>query len=326
MRHQEILFAVAGQSFFYDVPEARPAASPAPTCTVFLATNADIAGPELATTGNVSIDACSTTLTADADAGSKQLVLADVSDVVRKRRYLVTDPTGMTAWVDVLAIETTGKVVTLRRPLPSSFATGATFAGTRLSIAISDTWSADMSRISDILSVTWRTDREPHSEWLAAYTGYRLRWSYTVDGGATIGVSFADLVRYSAKNLVTALDVDARFPGWIDRLPTDYQADQGASLVMEAFYAFKLDALGDDQALRRIRNTEIVCELVAYRANLLAAENHALAGTGTPKALELARELYGKRYDQLLRQPKVQVDVTGAGDSAQARPLPLFRR
>lgn len=326
MRHQEIIFGVSGQSFYFDVPEARPLASPAPTVGVYLATNSDTAGTELATTGSVAIDACDTTLTADAAAGATTLVLNSVADVVRKRRYLVTAPDGATTFVDVIGITSGTKTVRIRRPLSYAFATGSTFQSTRISIGVNTTWSSDQSRLSDILGVTWRTDREPRTEWLAAYAGYRVRWTYTADGAATIAASFADLVRYSAKNLVTSLDVDARFPGWIDRLPTDYQSDQGASLVNEAFYALKMDALGDDEALRRIRNTEIVRELVIYRANLLAAENHVMTGSISRDALELARKLYTQRYDQLLREPKFQTDATGGGQSAQARRLPAFRR
>lgn len=324
MRHQEILFAIAGQSFFYDVTEGRPDAGA--SVAVYLSTNSDIAGPELATTGALVLDPCDTTLTADAGAGTQTFVLDDVTNVKRGRRYLVTAADGMTTWVDVAGVTSGTSTVTVRRPLSYTFATGATFQSTRISIAVDPTWGADQSRISDILGVTWRTDREPRTEWLAAYAGYRIRWAYSVDSVATIGVSFADLVRYSAKNFVTPLDVDGRFPGWIDRLPIDNQADQGAGLVVQAFYALKLDALGDDQALRRIRNTEILRELVIYRANLIAAENHVLAGSGSRDASDLARKLYGERYDQLLREPKFQTDSTGAGDSSQARKLPLFRR
>jgi hypothetical protein len=325
VRHQEILYAIDGQSFFFDVPEGRPASSPV-ACDVFLSTNSDTTATELATTGSVAIDPCDTTLAAPAAAEAVTLSLTDASNVKPRCRYLVTDPSGATTWVDVYSVNTGANTVRLRRPLSDAFADGSTFQSTRLSIGIDSTWVNDVSRISDILSTTWRTDREPRTQWLAAYVGYRIRWSYTFDSTPMRAVSFADLVRYSAKNLVTAPDVDARFPGWIDRLPTDYQADQGATLVTEAFYALKLDLLGDDQALRRIRNTEVVRELVIYRANLLSAENHVMAGSASKDALQLARDLYRQRYDQLLRDPKVQVDVTSGGESSQARPLPLFRR
>lgn len=326
MRHQEIIFALAGQSFYFGAPEGRPDASPAPTVAIYLSTNADTAGPELATIGSVAIESVDTTVSGDVAIGAQSLVLTSISSVATNRRYLVTNADGSQVWLEVVGITTSSRTLALRRPLTTAIASGAKFQSTRMSIGVSSTWVADQSRLSDILGVTWRTDREPRTEWLAAYAGYRARWSYSVNSVATISASYADLVRYSAKNLVTPLDVDNRFAGWIDRLPTDYQFDQGASLVLEAFYALKMDALGDDQALRRIRNTEILRELVIHRANVLAAEAHVFAGTGTRDALLTARELYGERYKQLLREPKFQVDATGAGQSAQARRLPAFRR
>ena len=97
-------------------------------------------------------------------------------------------------------------------------------------------------------------------------------------------------MRYAAKNLVSPIEVDTRIPGWIDRLPVDYRQDQGASLIDDAFYAIKLDAIADNQALRRIRNTEILAELTLYRANLLAVEANVMAGAADAGQLAEALE------------------------------------
>lgn len=324
MRHQEILFGITGQTFVFDVPEGRPVASPAPGAQVYLSTNSDTAGAELATTGSVSIESVNTSLSSSASVGATSISVGSASGIARGRRYLLTGTDGATEWIEVAGIS--GTAITTRRPLSNDHASSSTFQSTRLSIAVDSTWVADQSKLSDIFGVRWRTDLENETEWLAAYAGYRIRWAYTANGEATVGVSFADLVRYSAKNLITSLDLEDRFPGWIDRLPSDYQADQGASLVAQAFYALKFDALGDDQALRRIRDTQVLGELVVHRANVIAAENQVLAGGGSRDAVVTARELYKERYQQLLRAPKVQVDQTGGGESSRARPLPLTRR
>jgi hypothetical protein len=187
---------------------------------------------------------------------------------------------------------------------------------------------ATKSNITDVLDLTgrgWRTD-EATTPWVAGAAGYRLRWAYTVNSINYVGVSFADLVRYPAKSLVTPLDVDRRFPGWIDRLATNYQEDQGQALIDEALQALKMDSLGDDQLVRRIRNTEVVRELVICRANVIAVEAMAIAGASNAEQVQLARDIYEQRYKQLIREPKVPVDQTGGGSSAQANRLPAWRR
>ena len=133
-------------------------------------------------------------------------------------------------------------------------------------------------------------------------------------------------MRYQTKNLITPLDVDGRFAGWIDRLPPDYQRDQGASLVEDAFNAVRMDLLGDAQTLRKIRTTDIIGELTVYKANLLAAQHNVLAGRADKAAVEVADGLYTQRYNQLAREPKFPVDAGGGGAAAQAQRLPPWRR
>jgi len=325
MRHQEVIYNLTGQSFFYDPPEGRPSASPTPTCQVYLATDSDDAGvTESATTGSCSIDSVDTTLSAAAVAGAVSLAVASGTAIARGRRYLITDTDGDRELVEVASIS--GTTVGLRRPLSNDYASGSTFQGTRISISVSATWVADRSNITDALGSSWRTDVEDDPSMYAGHAGYRLRWAYTVGGVATIGISFADLVRYAAKNLVTPLDVDGRFPGWLDRLPPDNQRDQGASLVDLAFQAVRFDLLADAQTMRKVRDTDIVGELTMFRANLMAAEHNVLAGLVDKTVAELAGDMYKQRYNQLAREPKFPVDSAGSGASTQAQRLPAWRR
>lgn len=325
MRHQEVIFNLLGQSFFYDVPEGRPSASPTPTVQVFLATNDDDGVAESATTGSCSIDAADTTLAAAATAGDTQVTVTSAASIVRGRRYLMS--AGSSADRELVEVASvSGTTVILRRPLSNSYALGAAFQGTRVSIGVSPTWVADRSKLTDALGSNWRTDIEDDPAQFAGHPGFRLRWAYTVAGVATIGIGFADLVRYQAKNLVTPLDVDGRFAGWIDRLPPDYQRDQGALLVEESFHAVREDLLGDAQTARKIRSTDVVGTLTIYKAALLAAQHNVLAGRGDTAAVDVAAKLYEQRYNQLAREPKFAVDTAGSGASAQPQRLPVWRR
>jgi hypothetical protein len=321
---QEIVFGLTGQTFFYDPPEGQPTGTP--TLQVFQTTTDDDGTAETAA-GACSVDSVSTTLGAAASIGGLSLTVASGTGITRKRRYLLTDVDGDCEWVECVSI--TGTTVGLRHPLKNNYAiTTSTFKGCRISANVDSTWVSTKSKITDVLDLTgraWKTD-ELLQPWVAGAAGYRLRWSYTVASVATVGVSFADLVRYQAKNLVTPLDVDRRFPGWLDRLPTDYIEDQGVALIEDAFQNVKMDALGDSQVLRRIRDTQVIRDLTIHKANVACHEAAILAGGGNSEALKLASDLYERRYKQLIREPKVPVDQTSGGSASQPTREPAWRR
>jgi hypothetical protein len=322
VRHQEILFGVAGQSFVYDPPEGRPTGTP--TAQVFSTGTDDDGTAELATTGVCSVDAVATTLNGAIAAGATSAVLANGASVVRSRRYVLTDADGDQEQVEVIAVN--GTAVAFRQPIVNDYATGSTFVGTRISISVDSTWSTSKSKLTDVLGEVWRTAQATPNDWAAGASGYRVRWTYSVNGTATLGVTYVDLVRYQAKNLVSPLDVDRRFPGWIDRLPTDYRRDQGTALIDEAFHAVRMDALADSELLRRVRDTQVLAELVRYRSNVCAAEASVLVNPAARDLLEVASQLYERRYKQLIREPKVPYDNTGGGSNGQAQRLPISRR
>lgn len=325
MRHAEIIFNLASQSFVYDPPELFRA-SGTPTVQVFQGSSDDTSTALTATTGAASVDAVNTTLAVAASAGAVTLTVAAGTSIGRGRRYLLAGADGHREVIECASI--TGTAVGLRHPLINDYAiTTSTFQGTRISISVLDSWAASVSNITDILGGSWQTASTTREiEWASGAAGYRLRWAYTVDGVATIGVSYADLVRYQAKNLVSALDVDRLFPGWIDRLPPDYRNDQGVAFIDEAFHAVKMDALTDAQLLRRVRDTQVLAELVKYRANLLAIQNHVFYNGTDSRVLEIARDLYDQRYNALIREPKVAVDQGGGGANGEAVRLPVWRR
>lgn len=319
MRHAEIVYALAGQTFTFDPPE-RYRASGTPTVEVFKAGEDDDGDAIAATTGACSVDAVNTTLSGAIVVGDRTATVTLGTGIARDRRYLLTDADGDTEWVEVRAV--TGTTVTFRQPVINDYASGATFQGCRISIAVNPAWVNDDANLTDVIWADINNDEQA----APGAAGYRLRWAYTVNSVATIGVSYADLVRYQSKNLVSALDVDRLFPGWIDRLGPDYRADQGAALVDEAFHAVRMDALTDAQLLRRIRDTQVLAELVKYRANLLAVQNHVFRQGTDTRSLDIARDLYDQRYTSLIREPKVAVDQTGGGSNGEAVRLPAWRR
>ena len=319
MRHTEIILNLAGQTFTYDPPEMyRPSGTP--TVTVYSTSVDDDDSTVTATTGACSVDSVNTTLNGAVSAGSTTATLTSGTGVAKGSRYLLTDTDGDAEWVEVRAIS--GTAVTFRHPVINGYASASTFQGCRISVAVNSTWMADDANLTDVLFA----DIEQDATQAPGASGYRLRWAYTVNSVATIGVSYADLVRYQSKNIVSALDVDRLFPGWIDRLGPDYRADQGSSLVEEAFQAVKMDALTDAQMLRRIRDTQVLAELVKYRANLLAIQTHVFNNGTDPRALDVARDLYDQRYNALIREPKVAIDQTGGGSNGEAARLPAWRR
>jgi hypothetical protein len=317
VRHQEIIFNLTGQNFFYDPPEPFRA-SGTPTVTVYPGEGDDDGSTETATTGACSVDSVDTTFSAS--MGDRSIAVASGTGIARGRRYLLTAPNGDREIVECISI--TGTTVGLRHPLINDYASSSTFEGTRISISVNSTWVADRSKLSDAISDVPASAiaRAPSA------SGYRLRWSYTVNGEAMLGVTYADLVRYQAKNLVTPLDVDRLFPGWIDRLPVDYRQDQGAAFIEEAFQAVRMDALTDAQLVRKIRDTQVLVELVKYRANVLSAQNNVMHNGAEIGVLTVARDLYDQRYGALIREPKVAVDQGGGGAGGEAVRFPAFRR
>lgn len=306
MRHAEIIYGVTGQVLYLDPPDLVRASDP--SVTVYPTGAGDDGPTEAATSGSASVDAVDTTLTDDVDAGSQDLPLDDVTDIVRGRRYLITNAAGLSEHVDVIGVGTT---VRLQRPLVHDYASGAAFQGTRISIALDDTWVANRSKLTDT----------------GDSSGYRARWVYTVAGLIQLAVTYFDLVRYPARSLVTGQDIDNRYPGWLDRLPPDHRENQGASMIDSAFEAIKLDALGDSQVIRRMRDTQILRELVIVKANVLAVENQVYAGSTNLDGLTAAREAYQQRYLQLVREPKAPTDNGGSGAATgPADRLAVWRR
>ncbi len=103
-------------------------------------------------------------------------------------------------------------------------------------------------------------------------------------------------------------------PGWLDRLPHDHRNNQGRSLIDDAYRSVKLDLHQIDLAASALAESEVVDELVRYKAIELSEYARALDGGGSSDGAMLSQKKYQERLDALLRiVSRIPIrDTTGA--------------
>lgn len=296
MQHQELVLGHPGQTFQLDPSDGRPAAEPVPTVLVL---SSGLRVP--ATTGECSVDRVDTTLHGDAYRGSVKIRVANSEGIVVGGRYLMTKPEGEREWLDVLAID--GETLTLKHPILHRYAGAATIRGCRISIAVDPAWSSARHNLSD-------TGRH------RGLAGYLLRWTYTLEGREVTSVTWADLVTLRSSELVTPQDVDKRNPGWIAGLPPSHRANAGADFIAEAFRAVRLEAVGDAYATRKIRDAQVLRELVQSRAQVIRLEHEVLHGGSRSSELAVAETRYRNRYSQLVKPLPAEVSYVATSEKS----------
>ncbi len=295
MAHQtlDMLFNVTGQSLYFDCPEGRP--SSVTSSTVYENTTGDDGTAESATTGSAAVETSPNT-TFDAASGDGQsdprkCNLTATTGCAVGRVYLATSATLESERIEVSAIASADYIIA-REPLANSYAAADTFVSTRVTHAIDSTWVADSSNISSGIA--------PNAK-------YRWRLVYVVSSVTYVHDVYFDLLRYPARHDVTPMDVDRKFPGWMDRLPTYHREDQGRSLIDEAHREVKYDLYNELKGDQDIRNREVVNELVILRAGMLV------------DLTETNEKRYRDRFAQILRFTKVPMSTTtGAGGTEVA--------
>lgn len=251
-RTTDILFGVEDQVILHRCLAGRPAAA---TFAVFADTTGDDGAAEF--DGAATIDDVETTVTAASGRSQPDphtIHLADTAGIVTGRKYLL-ERAGLREWVEPIHIEATS--IRVRHALANDYAIGATFVSTYVLVPVDDAWAADRSHLSDAA--------DPNPD-------YRVRLAVTVAGATVLAYEFFDLVRGVAGYDVDIHDLDVRFPGLADSLPTEHRADQGRALMEAAWRTVRADfaAIGlNDSA---IRDHEAVDELVILAAIKLIAE------------------------------------------------------
>ena len=309
---QDIVFNVTGQSVYFDCPEGRP--SSVTSASVYLwdvsdddTAEAAIGAPAVETNPNTTIDAASGYGQTDA----RVLNVTATTGFAVDRSYLVTGADGFKEWFDCSEIDS-GNSVTSRHPLHNAYASADTVQSTRITAAIDATWVADETNLI--------------GEDVGPNPMYRVRWVYVVGGVTYVADSYFNLVRYASKHGVRPQDIEAMLPGWLDTLPSDHRNSQGRVLIDEAYRAVKLDVRKIDLAASGIAESEVVDELVRYKAVALGEYCKLLAGGGDAQAVLVSRQQYQDQLDGLLRiVSRVPIrDTTGAATPVTA--IGLSRR
>lgn len=305
--HKEIVFGVAGQTVSLMAPDGRPTVATSATLIPFDADDSN--GTALA---SVAIDAVSTTVSVasgDGNSDPNLITVASATGIDIGGTYLLTSTTGANEWVVVAAKN--GTAIYARHPLRNAYPIASTFVSTEITAAFPDATAADASKIT---SPTRRI-------------GYRVRWVYVgADGTSKTAQTTVAIVRYQTRNPVLPVHVDNRFPGWLERLPTDYRADQGKSLIDAAFESVRIDVLQEGQIDHAQRDPAAFAELVIHKTMEIAIEVAIQVGGGSAEALVAAREGYAERLTRLIRQPIVDMQASEGGASATGARVPFWKR
>jgi hypothetical protein len=284
---QDIYFDITGQLLYFDAPEGRP--SSVTSVSVLPWDMSDEQTAESAT-GAGSVETGPNT-TLDGDAGSsaadpRLIPLTATTDVALERTYRVTAASGAFEWAEIESIGS-GVSATAKHPLHNIYASGATFQSTRIQATVDSTWVADSANITT-------DDVGPNPM-------YRVRWVYVVGGVTYVADSYFNLVRYAGRCGVLPQDIEAMHPGWLDRLPTDHRNDQGRRLISDAYRGVKIDLHQIDMAASSLAESEIVDELVRYKAIELGESARFIAGGVDADRVQFATQRYTARLDSLLR-------------------------
>lgn len=297
----DLMFGVTGQTLYFDAPEGRP--SSVTSSTVYQSAIGDDGTSELATTGSAAVETSPNT-TFDAASGVGQADprvcnLTSTTGIEVGRPFLATTSQGERDWVEVVLIEG-GAYVVARHPLANAYpaSVDSTFESTRITHALSSTWIADKSKLSD--------DIDPNPR-------YRWRLVYKIDNTTYVHDVYFDLLRYQGRHDITPIDVDRRAPGWIDRVPTEYREDQGRAIVDEAYQVVKFDLYNLTLPDQSIRNREAINELVKLKAI-------ELVDGGT------AMQMYAARFSQLMEFGKVATSTDQSGAASPGDIRPIWRR
>lgn len=274
-----ITWNVTGQQLTLRAPNGRPTAA---TFQVFRNYTSDDGTPEFS--GAATIDAPNTTVSASsgpAQADPQKLSLASTAGIVTGRKYLLSE-NALQEWVE--PIEVRASYIRVRHPLKNNYTTAATLVSTWITAAVDAAFVADLSKLSDL------TDMQ---------ADYRVRWSITVGGQTVVAHSFFDVVRAEARHSVDVDDVNARAPGLVDSLPTEYRSEDGRALVDAAWRALRAHFAALAIDVNSLRDDEVIDELVILRALRVLAE-----GGWHPKGIEWGAylELVTSNYDRFFEQ------------------------
>jgi hypothetical protein len=253
-RTTSILYGVAGQSLELMFPKGRPTSATFKVFRAFVEID-DAAPAEFS--GTATLEAVNTTTTAIAgpsQSDPQQLLLASYASLQTQRPYFLT---ANSVQERVELVEVAGSYARVRHPLQYDFPIGATLQSTWLTAAVDNTWIADISKISDLSDT---------------FPDFRVKWDVVYGGVTYVLYTFFDVVRALIRHQVEITDVNARAPGLVDSLPTEYRLEDGRPLIDAAWGSVRAHLQAVNIAVDAIRETEVIDELVILRTLRMLAE------------------------------------------------------
>lgn len=309
MRHvTDILYGVSGQVLVNRAIEGQPSAA---TFKVFN----DYSGDDTVAlfSGTATIDPVSATLTAAAGVSQAdpQRIPLTSTGIETGQKYLLTEGQ-LVEWIDPIEVES--GYIRARHPMRNAYTTAATLKGTTMTAVVDDTWGAQKYNLSNHL--------DPNPD-------YRVRWEYVVGGVTHVAYTFFDLVRATVVHQVDIDDINARAPGLMDTLPTEYRQEQGRPLVEAAWRSVKADlgALGIDTDASR--DDMVLDELVIAKALVVLAVGgwKPLAYPSITEYLTVVREDYSRFLEKNFAATESRrLGVGTDGGAAQAYPSAMWSK
>lgn len=259
--------------------------------------------------GNATSDSVSTTVDANSgisSANSKLLNLAATTSIGVGEYYLVTNASGQSEVVKVVAIDSDNSV-TCDVDLTYDYVSGDAFVGIAQSFTVDATFIQDSNKINDL--------DQP----------YKIKWSYTVNSVAYRHYTYFDVVRIVPKHNVVGSDLVAIWPELAYSEPNADFGEKFKPQIDEAFDAATYDLDNHGIKLSQIRDSDLD-RLVKTRAILVLAEAGMAPGDLDPALhYDIRRANYRKELETLVG--RIEVDTgRGGGTNSQTPIKPLFTR
>lgn len=283
----DVTYNVSGQTVEYRVPQGRP------TSATFKVLN-DYAGdddtPEFS--GTATVENVTQTLSGASGPAQTdpQRVNVTSTNILTSRKYLLSESSKQ-EWFSPVEVGT--GFVRARGELKNNYTTAATLVGTTITATIDNIWVADEGNISE------HSDPAP---------SYRVRWEILLGGATYVAYSFFDLIRAPITCEVDIEDINARAPGLMRGLPTEYRVEQGRPLVDAALRSVRADLAAMRLDIDAFRDDEQLDELVILKSLVIVAEGGWWRPTGYQSAAEYVADRTS-RYDRFIEQ-HLKVSVT----------------
>lgn len=299
----DITYNVPGQTVEYRVPQGRPTSATFKVLNDYSGDDDTVEFSGAATVENVTQTLSGASGPSQTDPQRVNVVSTNVST---SRKYLISEGSRQ-EWL--APVEVGSGYIRSRFELKNNYTTAATLVGTTITAAIDATWVADKGNLSD------HSDPAP---------SYRVRWEIIVSAVTYVAYSFFDLIRAPIASEVDLDDINARAPGLMRSLPTEYRVEQGRPLIDAAVRSVRADLATMKLDIDAFRDDETLDELVILKSLVIVAEGGWWRPSGYPSAADYVADRT-TRYDRFLEQHlKVSTTVPLAYGTEGGAVVPEF--